>query len=424
MQTDELISYIEGGSLDQELARLYGEGGVVTQRGRYADAVRKFVSLFGPADAHLFSAPGRTEVGGNHTDHQHGMVLAASIDLDTVAVVAASDEPAVDLVSEGYEPMHVSLEGLAPDPALFGTTQALIAGVVAGLRERGLATGGFRAYATSDVPGGAGLSSSAAFEALVGEIEGGLYNGGSLDEVDNAKIGQFAENAYFGKPCGLMDQMACAVGGFVHIDFKDPKAPVVEPIALDMAAQGYSLCIVDTKGSHADLTPDYAAIPAEMRRVAALFGKEVLRQVDKGEFVADLPRARQEVGDRAALRALHFFNEEDRVLGEAQALKTGDFSRFLSLVKASGDSSYKLLQNVYSPSDPACQAVAVGLAVSEDVLAGHGVCRVHGGGFAGTMQAFVETGFVDNYRRELDRVFGQGACHVLSIRPVGATQVL
>jgi len=425
MQTQELIAHIQAGGIDETLAYLYGtdEAELARQRKRYAAAVRTFVDTYGDADVRLFSAPGRTEVGGNHTDHQHGCVLAASVNLDTIAVVRRADDMRVELLSEGYDPISTSLDDLAVDEALFGTTEALIRGVAAGMRERGYAVGGFDAYVTSEVLGGAGMSSSASFEAVVGEVLSGLYNDGAMDEVTNAQVGQYAENAHFGKPCGLMDQMACAVGGFVAIDFADPAKPVVEPIAADLAAEGYALCISDTKGSHADLTDDYAAVPAEMRAVAQCLGKEYLRDVRKEDFMEELPRVREEAGDRAALRALHFFGDNERAQAEATALKAGDFAEFLRLVRASGDSSFKYLQNIYSNKDVSHQAVSLALAVSEDVLGDAGVCRVHGGGFAGTIQAFVRLDHVEAYRAAIDHLFGEGSCHVLSIRPTGATEV-
>jgi len=425
MRTAETIDAIRSGKLDEKLAYLYGTGDeeLARQRDRYAGAVGRFVEEFGDADVRLFSAPGRTEVGGNHTDHQRGMVLAASVNLDSLAVVEAVDERVIDLVSEGYDPVRVSLDDLAVDEATFGTTEALVRGVCAGMRERGYAIGGFKAYVCSEVLGGAGMSSSASFEALVGEVLSGLYNDGAMDEVVNAQIGQYAENVYFGKPCGLMDQTACAVGGFVHIDFADTEHPVVEPISVDMAEEGYALCIVDTKGSHADLTDDYAAIPQEMREVARCFGCEVLREVSKEAFLERLPELRGTVSDRALLRAFHFLGENVRAGQEATALREGRFGDFLELVRASGDSSYKYLQNIYSNHDVDHQAVSLALAISEDVLGDAGVCRVHGGGFAGTIQAFVRLDRVAAYREALDHLFGAGSCHVLSIRPTGATEV-
>jgi len=422
MNDTQLKNALESGAMDSTLAELYQD--VDAARKRYVAAIDLFTGLFGAKDdVHIFSAPGRTEVGGNHTDHQHGMVLAASVNLDTIAVVAARDDNEVQLHSEGYTPMRFTLDDLEVDELAYGTTPALIKGVAAGMQKHGYKTGGFCAYVTSQVLNGAGMSSSAAFEALTGAIFNGLYNDNAMDAQLNAQIGQYAENVYFGKPCGLMDQMACSVGGFVHIDFKDPAHPVVEPIALDMTGEGYSLCIVDTKGSHADLTGEYAAIPAEMKAVAECFGKEVMREVAKDEFMAKMPELRDKVGDRALLRAYHFLKENARVQDEADALKEGRFEDFLELVKASGNSSYKFLQNIYANQDAAHQAMSLALAVSEDALEGRGVCRVHGGGFAGTIQAFVKTEAVEDYNKVIEHLFGEGTCHVLMIRPKGAIQI-
>lgn len=394
------------------------------QNKRYADAVAKFEELFGEKEVEIYSAPGRSEVGGNHTDHQLGMVLATSINLDAIAVVSKTGENIIRVVSEGYDMVEVDIEDLEEKAFEEGTTIALIRGVAANLKERGYVIGGFEAYITSDVLIGAGLSSSAAFEVIIGTIVSGLFNDMSISPVLIAQAGQFAENVYFGKPSGLMDQMACSVGGLIHIDFKNPQEPVVEKVPSDFEAHKYSLCIVDTKEFHDDLTEDYAEIPAEMKKVAAFFKKNVLREVDEEEFFQQIPGLRSVLGDRPVLRALHFFEEEKRVESQVHALRNGKFEEFLSLVKASGDSSFKYLQNIYTNRAVQKQAMSVALGVSESVLKKHGVSRVHGGGFAGTIQVFVENDFVEEYRKAMDKVFGAGSCHVLKVRQHGGIQVL
>lgn len=393
-------------------------------KNRYMEAINKFEALFGEAEVSIFSAPGRSEIGGNHTDHQHGEVLAASINKDCIAVVQKIDEPKVQFVSGGYSLITVSTEDLEQRDSEKESTFSLVKGVLAGVKNHGYHIGGFRAYITSDVLIGAGLSSSAAFETLIGTILSGLYNDMKISPIDIAIIGQYAENVYFGKPCGLMDQMASSVGSLVHIDFNDPKAPVVEKVEFDFDKQGYSLCITDTKGSHADLTSEYAAVPAEMKAVAARFGKEVLREVSLDDILASAAKIREELGDRAFLRALHFQAENKRVEDQVEALKQNRMEDFLKLIKASGDSSYKYLQNVYTNQDIKHQNVSVALAVSDMFLGESGVSRVHGGGFAGTIQAFVRNEAVAEYKANMDRIFGEGACDVLKVRKYGGMRVL
>lgn len=425
MNTKQLTEEIKNGGLDAKLLDIYvDESKLAYQKKRYIKAIQKYESLFGEDDVCIFSAPGRTEVGGNHTDHQHGEVLAASINNDAIAVVKPLDEQVIRVVSDGYKMITVSPDNLEPVKKEKESTAALIKGVLAGIRDRGYKIGGFQAYVTSDVLIGAGLSSSAAFETLMGTIVSGLYNDMKISAADIAIIGQYAENVYFGKPCGLMDQMACSVGSLVHIDFANPKEPVVEKVEFDMEKYGYSLCITDTKGSHSDLTGDYAAVPAEMKAVANLFGKEVLREITLEELFADIRTVREKTGDRAVLRAVHFIEENKRVQGEVQALKENDIAGFLALVKASGDSSYKYLQNVYTNNDIAHQNVSVALAASDVILGNCGVSRVHGGGFAGTIQAFVKNEKVAEYRKAMDNIFGEGACDVLKIRKYGGMKVL
>lgn len=425
MNTELLIGKIERGELDGKLTDIYVDGKLLDyQKKRYIEAVRKFEALYGPGEVMLFSAPGRSEVGGNHTDHQHGTVLAASVNLDTIGVVRTTMDNVIRLVSDEYEEIVISLDDLSLKQEEKETTTALIKGVVSGFLNRQFEVGGFSAYITSDVLIGAGLSSSAAFETLIGTILSGLYNNMSVSAIDIAIIGQYAENIYFGKPCGLMDQMACSVGNLVYIDFENPNKPIVEKVDFDMEQYGYSLCITDTKGSHADLTDEYAAVPREMKLVAKHFGQEVLRGISVQDMMKEIAKLRLKYGDRCVLRALHFVKENERVGQEVEALKKGDFARFLNHVKASGDSSYKYLQNVYASNDVHCQNVSVALAVSDVVLQENGVSRVHGGGFAGTIQAFVKNDYVDAYKENMELIFGENACKELKIRKYGGVRVI
>lgn len=425
MKKEELLQGIQAGKYDEMLVKLYGQEALTAQKQRYSQAVEKFATLYPEReDMEVFSAPGRTEVCGNHTDHQHGKVLAAAINLDAVAVVGFHEEGAIRLHSEGYPAITVELSDLTINEAEHGTTKALIRGMAAQFADKGVKIGGFDAYVTSDVLGGSGLSSSAAFEVLIGTILDIHYNKGAVGAVDIAKMGQFAENKYFGKNCGLMDQMVSSVGGFVFIDFADPTKPVIDKHVCDFAAAGISLCITDTKGSHADLTADYVSIPVEMKSVAAHFGKEVLHEVDEADFFAEIGALRGKVSDRAILRAAHFFADDARVPQEVAALDAKDFQKFFDLVKASGNSSAKWLQNVYSIQKPEEQGVSMGLMVSEKVLDGKGASRVHGGGFAGTIQAFVPTELVDKYVAAMENLFGEGSCYRLNIRPLGGVQVM
>ncbi len=407
------------------LTEIYVDTGVLSyQNERYQKAIQKYEELYGSGEVELFSAAGRSEVGGNHTDHQHGEVLAASINLDAIAVASKLEENVIKLLSDGYPMITVDLSELEKKDAEEGTSAGLIRGIVYGLKKNGHQVGGFQAYVTSDVLNGAGMSSSAAFEVLVGTILSGLYNDMSISSVEIAQVAQYAENVFFGKPCGLMDQMACSVGGLIHIDFADPEHPIVEKVEVDFSAYHHSLCITDTKGSHADLTDDYALIPQEMKKVAEFFGKDFLREVDAKDFYKNISKIREKCGDRPVLRALHFFEEDVRVEREVAALNAGDFNGFLQTVKESGDSSFKYLQNIYTNKDVQNQSVSMGLAVSDSILKGHGVSRVHGGGFAGTIQAFVADDFVEEYRTMLDSVYGAGSCHVLKVRPYGGIKVL
>lgn len=420
-----ILEDVKSGVYDSKFRDVYVDGELTGyQRERYAAALMKFRELFGDKDVELYSAPGRSEVCGNHTDHQHGHVLATSVNLDAIAVAAPTDDKAIRLVSDEFPMVVIDLNDIEKKESELETTAALIRGVAAGLTERGYRIGGFEAFVTSDVLIGAGMSSSAAFESLIGTIFSGLYNNMEVSSVDIAKIGQFAENIYFGKPCGLMDQMACSVGGLIYIDFHDKEHPVIEQVPADFEAQAYSLCIVDTKGSHADLTDDYAAIPAEMKQAAEFFGKELLCDVDEAEFYANIASLREQISDRAVLRAMHFFEEQRRVSEGVHALRENNFAGFLDVIRRSGDSSWKLLQNIYSPKDVHHQNVTVALSVSEHILRENGVCRVHGGGFAGTIQAFVKNEATGEYKEFIESVFGEGTCHVLKVRPYGGIRIL
>ncbi len=389
------------------------------------DAVKLgFKEHFGLEATRFFSAPGRTEVSGNHTDHNHGRVLAAAVNLDVLAAVVPVDEPVIKVLSQGFPEDVVDITSLSVDPDEFGKSGALIKGVCADFKQKGRKIGGFYAYTTSNVLKGSGLSSSAAFEVLIGTVLNHLYNNGEVSAVEIAKTAQYAENVYFGKPSGLMDQMASSVGGFISIDFKDPADPVINEMNFDIAKNGLSLCIVDTKGNHADLTPEYAAIPAEMKAVAGLFGKSVLREISKEEILENLPKIRAELGDRAALRALHFVDENDRVLQLCDCITAGDVEGFLRIIKASGESSYQYLQNVYANIAPNEQGLSMALYLAKMLLSGEGACRVHGGGFAGTIQAFVPTHRLEAFKNGIEAVFGEGNCYVLNIRQAGGTEVI
>ena len=424
-RASQIINDIQNNKADSLFLDIYQDESMIEfQKKRYVDAIEQYINLYKDEEVEIFSVPGRSEVCGNHTDHQHGMVLATSINLDAIAIVNKNEDMTVRVVSEGYDMIVIDANDVEKVDKEEGTSIGLIRGVLAGLKERGYKIGGFNAYVTSDVLIGAGLSSSAAFETIIGTIVSGLYNDMQISMVEIAQIGQYSENVYFGKPSGLMDQTACAVGGLIHIDFKDPKAPVVEKVDVDFENHACSLCIVDTKGSHQDLTPDYAQIPADMKAIATYFGKEVLRDVDEKEFFAAIPALREKLGDRPVLRAMHFFGDNARVAAQVASLREGRFEDFLNMIKASGDSSFKYLQNVYSVKNLSRQEMAVGLALSDVILKGKGVSRVHGGGFAGTIQAFVPNDIVDIYKKNMEDIFGEDACHVLKIRKYGGMKVL
>ena len=382
-----------------------------------------FAAAFGGSPDRYFSAPGRTEIGGNHTDHQRGRVLAAAVNLDTVAAVRRNGTDTIRILSQGYPLCQVSLAELTPVASEINTTPALIRGVAARFTQLGCKVEGFDAYCESTVLPGSGLSSSAAYEVLIGTIINHLFFDCRVTQAEVAQIGQYAENMFFGKPCGLMDQTASAVGNLVSIDFLDKENPVITPVRFDFSACGHALCIIDTRASHADLTDEYAAIPNEIKSVCDYFGKEVLSQIEEADFYRAIPALRERCGDRAVLRAVHFYQDNARVPLQVAALERGDFDTFLTLVKQSGYSSYMYLQNVIPAGYTAHQDVAVALALCEHYLAGRGAYRVHGGGFAGTVQAFVPNEILDAFVAGIDAVLGEGACHVLSIRPQGGVEM-
>lgn len=395
----------------------------------YLDSVKKnaldagFASAFGGVPERYFSAPGRTEIGGNHTDHQRGRVLAAAVNLDTVAAVRLNDTDQIRILSKGYPMCEVNVKELTPREDEINTTSALIRGVVARFVQFGCDVKGFDAYCESTVLPGSGLSSSAAYEVLIGTIINHLFFFSVISNAGIAQIGQYAENVFFGKPCGLMDQTASAVGNLVTIDFFEKENPKIEPVKFDFSACGHALCIIDTQASHADLTDEYAAIPNEIKAVCACFGKEVLSEIDEKDFFMRIPSLREKCGDRAVLRAIHFYQENARVPKQVEALEQGDFDTFLKLIKESGYSSYMYLQNVIPAGYKEHQDVAVALALCEHYLNGRGAYRVHGGGFAGTVQAFVPFDILDDFVKGMDSVLGEGACHVLSIRPQGGVEM-
>ena len=407
------------------LSALYGEQAMADQLARYQKALAGLEAALGSySQAALFSAPGRTEIGGNHTDHQRGRVLAGSVNLDVIAAVAPSGDRTIRIQSEGFPMDVVDLDDLSVREEERNTSAAIIRGIGAWFAQHGWEIQGFNAYTTSNVLKGSGLSSSAAFEVLVGNIINSLFNEDKCDAVRLAQIGQYAENVYFGKPSGLLDQMASSVGGMVTIDFQDNANPIVERVDYDFAASGHALCIIDSGADHADLTDEYAAVTRELKEVCAHFGKDVLREIPEEDFYAALPALRLKAGDRAVLRAIHVYNDNKRVAGQVNTLRKGDFDTFLALITESGLSSWRMLQNVVPAGYTHHQEVAVALALCERLLGGRGACRVHGGGFAGTIQAFVPLDMLEQFRSGMDRVLGAGACHVLTIRPVGGVRLV
>jgi galactokinase len=423
---ESLLNRINAGKADDTIKLLYGKkpGTLKQQQKRYLDLIHTFIQRFpGEGDIELFSTPGRTEVGGNHTDHNAGRVLAAALDLDIVAAVAKNDGNIIRIQSEEFPSVEVDATDLDVVTTEQFTSAALVRGVCARLVQLGYRIGGFNAFTTSNVPIGAGLSSSAAFEVLIVTILNHLYNDGAIDEVLNAKISQYAENVYFGKPSGLMDQTTCALGGLITIDFKDFDHPIVNKVDFDLEAQGFSVVIVDTGGDHANLNQDYSSVQGEMRSVAKAMGSDVLREFSKERLLADLPAIRNQVSDRAILRAIHFYDDDQRVVDQVDALERGNFAEFLNLVIESGNSSWRLAQNIFSCTNAHDQRLGIALALSEIILKDVGAWRVHGGGFAGTIQTFVPDDTVEEFISKLEPVFGQGSCHQSIIRPIGTTWI-
>ena len=410
--------------IKKHLRDLYGsEDGVLrTQQARYAELLRRFHELFGEAEGlAFFSAPGRTEIGGNHTDHNNGRVLAASVNLDALCVAAPRTDSLVRFYSEGYPGLEMDLNDTAPREEEKGTTAALIRGVADGMRLQGYKIGGFDAAVTSTVAGGSGLSSSAAVEVMLTGVFDGLFNQFGMPFVDRAQISRRAENLHFGKPSGLLDQMASAAGGLVTVDFEDDANPRVEALAYDFAKKGYALVVVGTGGSHAGLTDHYAAIPQEMKAVAGCFGKKTLRGVTEADLLGKAGELRRATSDRAVLRAFHFVRENDRVPAQVDALKEDRIEDFLQLIRESGRSSFMYLQNIYATNQD--QSLSLALCMAESMLSGNGAWRIHGGGFAGTTLNFVPMEQVMDFVAEMDNAFGAGACHVLSVRPCGADRI-
>ncbi len=425
MNATELKKKISENGFEEIFTTLYGKENLAVANKRYIRAIDEFEKEFGTGrDLELFSVAGRSEISGNHTDHNYGKVIAASIDLDIIAVASKRDDKMINIKSEGFPIDKVDVSSPEPDEKNFFKSGAIISGMARGFLNNGYKIGGYDAYTTSNVFKGSGLSSSAAFEDMVGNILNYFYNDGKVENPEIAKIAQYSENVFFGKPCGLMDQTACAVGGFVAIDFKDPKNPIIEKLDFDLTGAGYSLCIVNTGGNHADLNDDYASVPAEMKAVAAHFGKEVLREVEEDALIAAIPELREKVGDRAIMRALHFKEENKRVTYQTEALKKNDLDTFFKGVHESGNSSFKYLQNVYTTKNVSEQGLSLALCLAEKVLTDKKAAwRVHGGGFAGTIQAFIKNEDIPAFREMLDGAFGKGATTVLKVRPYGAIKI-
>ena len=422
MNITEVKANIKNGAYDNSFSMLYGD--VSAARARYLRACESFEGIFSEKEnIRLFSAPGRTEVGGNHTDHQHGCVLAGGVNLDVIAVTAPNNDGKVRIKSEGYDMDVIDITELEKNTAEHGRASALIRGVLSRFKELGADISGFNAYTTSNVLKGSGLSSSAAFEVLVGNIVNGMFFNNKADEITIAKIGQYAEREYFGKPCGLLDQMASSLGGFTYADFFNPAEPITEKINLDIHSFGYTLCVVDTGGNHANLTQDYADITIECKEISNKLGVDFLRDADQNRFYNSIAELRRACGDRAVLRAFHFFNENDRVEKQKAALKAGDFEGFLKLVNESGESSYDYLQNLYSNSAVSEQGLPLAIALTKKFLNGKGACRVHGGGFAGTIQCYIPSELLADYKKKIEAVFGENSCCVLNIRPVGGYEI-
>ena len=426
IKKEEVITKLQNGDLDDAIKELYVTDDASCQRERYMSVINGYADIFGDAEElALFSAPGRTEIGGNHTDHQHGCIIAGSVNLDVIAAVSFNNENIVRIKSKGYPMDEVSLDDLEIHKEEYDKAISLIRGVLKKISSMGYEIKGFNAYTESNVMKGSGLSSSAAFEVLIGTIVNNLCANNEISPVEIAKIGQFAENVYYNKPSGLLDQMASSVGAVVAVDFKDNDAPVVRKVDFNLSDYDHSLCIIDSGADHADLTHEYAAVTEEMRLVSEFFGKKFLREVSKSDFMANLKDIRKTVNnDRAILRAIHYFNDSDRAVAETEAVEKGDFAEFCKLNRESGRSSFMYLQNVYASSMPKSQAVSLTLALCDEILGDKGSFRVHGGGFAGTVQAFVPNDMVDEFKSKIEAVLGEGMCHILSIRPVGGYRLI
>jgi galactokinase len=413
-----MVDRLKNGKFDSKLAYLYAD--VPAQRLRYIKASEAFYQLYGDNGTTIVSAPGRSEIGGNHTDHQRGLALAAAVDLDVICVCAKTDDNIIRVRSEGFASDTLDLRDLSPQENEKGTSAGLVRGVAAWFGAHGYPIGGFNAYIASAVPEGSGLSSSAAFETAIATALKSLYKS-EIPPIEIALAGQYAENVYFGKPSGLLDQIAASVGGLMTVDFISPRNPQITNISVDLS--GYELCITDTKGNHADLTPEYAAVAGEMNRIAQAFGKTALRDVEQGELYQNICGLRK-FGDRAVLRAMHFFEENERVKKQTEALQTGNLNDFFALVNESGRSSIALLQNIFPIGEPQNQGLSLALALSKRILGGRGACRVHGGGFAGTIQAYVPASMKEDYKLSMENVFGGGCCHFVKIRPIGGMEVI
>lgn len=425
MNKEALSEHLASDQLNDAIARLICDSEVTSEKKRYCDLLNKANELYGDGDYHIVSAPGRTEVGGNHTDHNKGCVVAASVNLDSVALVKVNNTKIVNFKSEGFDILPVDLSDLSVQSNEVNKTESLIRGIAARFVQLGYRIGGFDAVSNSKVLPGSGISSSASFEVLVGEIFNHLFNDGKINPIEIAQISQYAENEYFGKPCGLMDQMAISVGGFTAIDFKDPAKPIVEKVDFDFKKAGYHLVITNTKGDHADLSGEYGAVPSEMKSVARELGHEVLRECELSELVHNIKPIRDSIhNDRALLRAIHFFKENQRAVDLKKALEAKDMDHVLELIRQSGQSSYMYLQNVTVPGSVKSQNLALALALSDVYLNGEGACRVHGGGFEGTIQAFVPTHLLNGYIELMQSVFGEDATHLMAIRNVGGVQLI
>ncbi len=422
MKSSIIKQRIKDGRFDTLLLDLYLDESVLEyQKNRYITAIEKYEQKFGEGDVSIISVPGRSEVAGNHTDHQHGKVLCCALNLDVIAVCSKAKNI---VLNSDERKIFVNLNDLSVDEQQRRSSKNLVRGVLKGLDKQYYRIGGFNAYCTSDVLIGSGMSSSAAFEVTIGNIISHLYNRDEIDAITLAKVAQYAENVYFGKPCGLMDQMACSVGGLVTIDFKNEKNPDVKKVNVDFSDFGHSLCIVDTKGSHSSLTDEYAAIPSEMKKVAEYFGKNYISEISYDEIIDNISALREKAGDRAVMRSLHVILENERVVKDVEALEKKDFTSFLQGIKESGNSSFKYLQNIYANKDFNNQGISLGLMVSEQLLGNQGACRVHGGGFAGSIQAFVPDEMVQKYKSGIEKIFGEGSCKVLKARKYGGYVVV